>query len=136
MVIQRIQTLYLFVAAVLMAVFCFLPYATGAEPNYLSYNVADTHTLLVLGILDAVLLAIDIFLYKTLKLQIRVATICAVLVALTALMSIVITARIDGASLNIWGGIVVPAIALASTWMALRGMNHDRRLLSSADRLR
>lgn len=136
MVIQRIQTLYLLVAALLMALFCFLPFAVGAELDYLAYRVADAPTLLVLGIVCAALLLLDIFLFKTLRLQMRVARIALVLTLVTAAMSIVVCSRIDGAAVNVWCGIVVPLAALVATWLALRGMAHDHKLLSSADRLR
>lgn len=45
-------------------------------------------------------------------------------------------AGLEGATISIIGGIVMPMLALISSFVALRLMHRDYRLLRSADRLR
>ena len=60
MVIQRIQTLMLLIAAILMAIFCCTGFATvGAAEAARTVLVSDAPVLLTLNILIAVLLAAD-----------------------------------------------------------------------------
>ena len=105
MVIQRIQTVYLLIAVILMAVFAFFPALSfelgGREFVYGALEtgkVGMTHIdplMLMLIILISLLALIDIFLYKNLQRQMTVCfvdiIIClAMLVAMAfRLMSLV-----------------------------------------------
>ena len=85
MVIQRIQSIYLLIAVILMAVFAFFPALTfelgGREFVYGALEtgkVGVTHIdplMLMLVVLISLLAFIDIFLYKNLQRQM---TVCIV----------------------------------------------------------
>lgn len=72
MVIQRIQTLLLLIAAILVGVFCLTPVAVeaaaGAEADAVKHFICEAPVLLIVNILIAVLLVITIFLYRNLQI--------------------------------------------------------------------
>lgn len=140
MQIQRIQTLMLLIAAIMAAVFCFVPFASQplAEGGpATSIFAKDAPALLVLNIVIAVLLFILIFMYKNLRMQIRM-TILSILLICASIVTcgFYVFVGFEGASLTLFGGVALLVLALLFAILALRGMRHDRRLLSSMDRLR
>ena len=58
------------------------------------------------------------------------------IVVLEAAIAAYTCAGLEGATISIIGGIVMPVLALISSFVALRLMHRDYRLLRSADRLR
>ena len=80
MVIQRIQSLFLLLAVVCMAVYTFMPFAVKDE---VSFTACDALPFLIVSIVTMLMLVINIFLYKDLRKQIRVAAINTVLVIAT-----------------------------------------------------
>ena len=133
MVIQRIQTLWLLISAILMAVFSFTPFGTVGETSLCACQVP---AVMVIALVTAVLTLVDIFLFKNLNLQIRVAQMCILLAfatVATALISIYVT--FEG-SANWMGGVTLPILAVVLCFRAVQGMKHDRSLLHSSDRLR
>lgn len=145
MVLQRIQTLYLLIAAIMMAVFTFLPviqltndsgiFLVGAVTTC-GINISSL-ILLALDLLIVVLAVITIFLYKNLKLQIKLAGILILLVV--ALLGTVAVMAImqKGISIAIlqWP-IAFPFLALVMIMLAQKGMKHDKKLLSDSERIR
>ncbi|MDE6654388.1 MAG: DUF4293 domain-containing protein, partial [Muribaculaceae bacterium] len=78
MVIQRIQSLFLLIAGVLMAVVCFavpVAHMEDAEGAITTVHVYDMLPVMILDLLTAVLLLISIFLFKNLKFQIKVTPV-------------------------------------------------------------
>ena len=74
MMIQRWQTVWLFIAAVLVGVFCFLPMAIVSgeplDPNSATFIAPkDLPVFLIVNIVVAVLLLLSIFLYKNTRRQ-------------------------------------------------------------------
>ncbi|MBO5779657.1 MAG: DUF4293 family protein [Muribaculaceae bacterium] len=130
MVIQRWQSLFLLVAAALMAIFAFTPFATieGAPVASTAYPA-----FMALNLLCALLLLINIFLFKNLKFQIKQALLNSFLVLGSICCAAVITFT-TGASLS-WQ-IALPVVALIFSLFARRRMCADKRLLDSADRIR
>lgn len=157
MVIQRWQTVLLFVAAALMACFTFIPIGVITTPDY-TFNltglgfyeagiptdgsspiVIHTWYFFMLSITTIVLLLADIFLYKNLRFQQRVCMV--------ALLFIVADTCVGGL-LGFWafredqGHIfwrttaLCPFIAIFSTVFAYYRMAQDYSLLKAADRLR
>lgn len=123
MVIQRWQTVMLFMAFLFMAGFCFSPEASFSTA-FLIYNIAT-----------AILLFIDIFLYRNLRLQIRWATIVLLLEAVSAGLSFAIAYTQPEMDFCIYGA-PFTVVALVLTWFARRFMIKDRKLLAAADRIR
>lgn len=137
MVIQRIQSLMLLVAIILIAVFCLTPYATVAAGEVTSLFVKDAPVLLVLNITVAVLLVITIFMYKNLKMQMRMTILSMILICVSIVTSLFyINKAYDNATPILLGGVGLLVISLIFGLLAYRGMRHDHNLLRSADRLR
>ncbi|MGM9859316.1 MAG: DUF4293 family protein [Muribaculaceae bacterium] len=133
MVIQRIQTLWLLISAILLAVFAFTTFGTAGDASLCACQVP---AVMVIALATAALTLVDIFLFKNLNLQIRVAQMCILLVVATvatALISIYVT--FEG-SANWVGGVTLPILAGVLCFLAVKGMKHDRSLLHSSDRLR
>jgi hypothetical protein len=137
MVIQRLQSLLLLIATILMGITCFLPLATvGDCCNSANICLTSAPVLLALNIATAVLLFITIFLFKNLRQQMMVAKVDAVLI-IASIISTVLTQHFMAptACLN-YIAIMLSVIALICTLLAHRYMGKDKKLLSSYDRLR
>lgn len=135
MVIQRWQSVLLLISAIFVALAGILPYAVTA--NGVEVCAVQTPVLLCVDILVALLLLIDIFLYRNLRYQMKVTRLAlGLIVVLEAAIAAYTCAGLEGATISIIGGIVMPMLALISSFVALRLMHRDYRLLRSADRLR
>ena len=135
MVIQRWQSVLLLISAILVALAGILPYAVTAEGA--DVCAVQTPVLLCVDILVALLLLIDIFLYRNLRHQMKVTRLAlSLIVVLGATIAAYTCAGFEAATISIIGGIVMPVLALVSTYAALRLMRLDYRLLRSAVRLR
>lgn len=135
MVIQRWQSVLLLISAIFVALAGLLPYATTAEGA--DVCAVQTPVLLCVDVLVALLLLIDIFLYRNLRYQMKVTRLAlGLIVVLGATIAAYTCAGIEDAAIAVTGGIVMPILALISAFAALRLMRRDYRLLRSADRLR
>lgn len=138
MVIQRWQTLFLLVSVILMACMNFLPVVNITSAN-ISEPVGLTQfpILIVLTVTTAVMLFIDMFLYKNLRLQIRTVLVCLFLMIATAITGACAATRLDGCVTVAWTGApLLLGCAFLLALGALRFMRADQRLLQSVDRLR
>ena len=135
MVIQRWQSVLLLISAIFVALAGILPYAVTAEGA--DVCAVQTPVLLCVDILLALLLLIDIFLFRNLRYQMKVTRLAlGLIVVLGATIAAYTCAALEDAAIAVTGGIVMPVLALVSTYAALRLMRRDYRLLRSADRLR
>lgn len=136
MVIQRWQSLLLFIAVVLTAIFCFTPFAI-IEPENANIYPVDAPGLLVISITSAVLMLVCIFLFKNLKLQMRVAAICILLLVATIAVDLIFTFTAFAGADIVWtGGLLLLFVALICAIMARRFMKKDYNTLRSYDRMR
>lgn len=150
MVIQRIQTVFLLIAVILMAVFAFFPALTfefgGKEFVYGALEagkVGNTHPntlMLTLVVLIALLAIIDIFLFKNLQRQM---TVCFmdVIIGLAMLVAIVIEAfvikgRIGFENVVPHWALALPVLSIIFLMLAHKSMSKDKKKLLDADRLR
>ena len=125
MVIQRIQTLYLIIAAILMAVFAFF--------TALSFEMP-----LLVGIITF-LAIVDIFLYKNLQRQMTVCFVDIIIgLALLAAMcyQAFILSREPGADLSWHWYFLLPILGVIFLMMAHKAMSNDKKKLRDSDRLR
>lgn len=140
MQIQRIQTLMLLIAAILVGIFCFCPFATlpaTETAEAASVYTHDAPVLLTLNILIAVLLVIVIFMYKNLRMQMRMTVLSMLLICASIVTSaFIMFAGLEGATPILFGGVLLLVLALVFAILAYRGMSHDNKLLRSMDRLR
>lgn len=139
MVIQRKQSLFLLLAAIMMGVFCFMPIASFmvGEMTVLIEPI-NNPVYLVVNILITLLLFIDIFLFKNFKLQKRVATISIVLIVLSCVMGVMLGSNnFENFNVNwYYSSTILPLCSLILTNMALRGIKSDEEKIKSYDRIR
>lgn len=151
LMIQRIQTVYLFLAALGLGSQFFLPYAaapagsvTDAAATFSDgvFDLKDRTGLLVSTAIAAILAAAAIFLFKNRSLQSRVTSIGSFA---TALLAILLAAQFfflmkeTGAQMNgvrYQAGLAMPAVAAVLLWLANRNIRKDESLVRSMDRLR
>ena len=150
MVINRIQTLFLILAAAVMVVFFFVPFGYEVTTDQLTgasalnpLRAVDIAGLVVPTAVSIGLLVVAIFLFKKLSVQKLITVLAGVAVGVCIISVIYILVagmsdtNPDVALSTTWGGGGIMLIAaLAAIIAAYRGMSHDQRLLSSADRLR
>ena len=155
MVIQRWQSLLLFISAALMACFTFIPFGQVTTPDYtlnlsgLGFHQAGMPTdgtapiyihtwyFFMLSVTTIFLLLLDIFLFKNLRLQMRICLVCLLfIIADSCVAGLLGFCGIEGGS--IWWNTVClcPFIAIFSTIFAYYRMRNDYSLLKSADRMR
>lgn len=133
MVIQRIQSLYLLIATVLLIVIGCRPFAWIAEtPVYLN----QFPVLAILNWLIVILLVIDIFTFKNLRLQKTIAIVSLILMIGLGVVGFIYQQRMLPEALPEWGGgvlLLIPAAILV--FFAYNGMKRDHKKLRNSDRL-
>jgi len=153
--IQRIQTLFLLIASMLLFLGFFTPLAkiTITNPNDIislyPYKMVSmvkgesaTTLFLVNGIMlgvAAILGVINIFNYKKRKLQMLFCVITAILIFVTCNLSfllILTTMSSTNASISYNIISVFPIIALVLVYLAYRAINKDEKLIKSINRIR
>lgn len=140
MQIQRIQTVFLLIAAIFTGIFCFTPFAINevaesAEASHIF--VKDAPAYLILNIVIAALLLIVIFMYKNLRQQMRMTILSMVLICASIVTSgFIIYGGFENATPVIFGGILLLVVALVFALLAYRYMRRDHKLLRSMDRIR
>lgn len=144
MQIQRIQSLYIFLAIVAMAIFLIVPYGNAidmtADPAISEplYTMTEYGVLIPVGAI-IILLLVGLFMFRNLGLQRTVVmitlmlTLATIAVVCFALYKMADAEGID-ASFTVWD-ILLPIAALFEI-LAISGINHDIKLLKSYDRLR
>ena len=150
MVIQRIQSIYLLIAVILVAVFAFFPALTfnfgdkefvyGAlEAGKVGFTHIDP-LMLTLIILIALLAFIDIFLYKNLQRQMTFC-FCTIIIGLAMLIAIVIETFVIKGRVGInnvmpqWY-LLLPVLSIIFLMLAHKAMSRDKKALRDSDRLR
>lgn len=149
MVIQRIQTVYLLIAVILMVVFAFFPALTfelgdktvlyGALESGRAGVMHINPLLLTLVILISLLALIDVFLYKNLQRQMTVCFV-DIIIGIAMLIAICIQAfyvgNRDGWIVSWQWYLILPVLSILFLMMAHKSMSRDKKKLLDADRLR
>ena len=149
MVIQRIQSVYLLIAVILMVVFAFFPALTfelgGRQFVYGALEagkVGVTHIdplMLMLVVLISLLALIDIFLFKNLQRQMTVCFV-DIIIGLAMLVAIGIQAFSvngkDGVTLTWQWYLLLPILSIVFLMLAHKAMSRDKKMLRDSDRLR
>lgn len=143
--IQRIQSIYLFLVVVLMAFVALCPYAVmgGITFDFCSFGLSSTQGGLVKGflfllvVLSVLLPLIAIFLYRKRMVQLRLCTIEFVLLFITQIFIVFsLWNTIGTAGVKYHVTAVFPIISMLLTWLAMRGITKDEVLVRSQDRIR
>ena len=153
--IQRIQTVFLFLAVIALIVFIIIPYwqaagqPEGEAINLLSYALQtgsiDQPTYefglysVVGGVagLALILLIVEIFSYKNRLTQMRIAIGISFLMSLNLVLMTFLIVDLQGEYEGTFGiGIFVFALAMLLNILARRFIQRDEKLVRSVDRLR
>lgn len=150
MVIQRLQNLYFLIVSALMGLFCFCPFmkVTTTDGVFIAHSTAGAKLYdgevvnmiynwptLIVTVLAAVLAVVAIFRYGNLKLQRTIAKV-DIFMVLISLALIIPNMIKDYATTSFTFALALPVVAIAFLWLAIKGINHDIKVLSSADRIR
>lgn len=143
--IQRIQSVWLFVAAFLSGALFILPLyhytPAGAAVEQLM-GARNEYLLLILAALMAVLPLVAIFMFKNrgrqkgltwLSILASAGFIAAMLMKIQNIKNTIPAPTNDNFALP---GPIVPVLAIVCLFMALSGIRKDDKLVKSADRLR
>lgn len=153
--IQRIQTLYLLIAALMVAAMFFVPFAelTGKDGAHYLFNISginvdgnngskslyNTWPVLVLVCSSLILVLLSIFLFKNRITQIRISYISiSLLFGLKALMYYYTwnSNNLPAGGLQSKLYAVLPLIAAIFVFLAIRSIRKDENLVKSIDRIR
>ena len=140
MVIQRWQSVYLLLAIFAMILVFIRPFGTVADQTQetlVERITPDYPVFLIVNILITLLLLIDIFLFRNLKVQRLVAAVCILLILASAATAFLIIKGSGELWEIAWTGAPVGLVcALICTVIARYRMGQDEKLLKSYDRLR
>ena len=105
----------------------------GGPTGYYMY----TWPFFVIALLSAILPLINIFTYRNLKLQKRLCWIEMLFIVTTCGVGAIYGYYVlDGYTVS-WSSVALaPVIAVIADWLAYNRINHDDKLIKSADRLR
>lgn len=149
--IQRIQTIYLFLIVVLGALLCFfspVQFLTPTGTEYIALTTFSKWPLAVLTIAVPLIALVNIFLFKHRLLQARINVVNVVLcLGYYGLLALYIAYIVKGNEpvndavledadwyLNVWAAI--PLVNVVLSLMATRRILKDEALVRAADRLR
>ncbi len=144
--IQRIQTVFLLLAAISFFLLFQFPFAVSdiANPGFLEdkdFDIFDNIVLVVLTALGGLIALIAIFLYKNRPLQIRLSYLIIILGIILVLVAAVLfyneAANImDKVGISDGLGLFMPVLAFIFGFLAARFIRKDEKIVRSADRLR
>ncbi len=144
--IQRIQTVFLLLAAIAFFLLFQFPFAISdiANPGFLAdkdFDIFDNIILIILTVLGGVIALISIFLYKNRPLQIKLSYFIIIIGILLILVAVVLfyneAANIfDKVGIKDGLGLFMPFLAFIFGFLAAKFIRKDEKLIRSADRLR
>ena len=141
MVIQRKQSLFLLIAAILMGIFAFMPSLWDQNEKTILggyYSEGVDMIPFILSCLTALLSFITIFKFKNLRLQ-KILCVVNILFIISTLATICCIALFQKdcdilESITYYN--VLPVLAIIFLLLAHKGITHDQRLLSGSGRIR
>lgn len=145
--IQRIQSIFLFLAAGASFSLFGLPFASVNEAVESSvifkdkvFNVMDHPALIGLFAVAGLLALVSIFLFKNRKLQMRLTIFSLIATLLASIFGVIFFMQnggsVDSAEIADGIGMFLPPLALMSCLLAYRFISKDDKLVKSMDRLR
>lgn len=163
--IQRVQTIYLFLAVILCILLFFMPLASITMPGATGHpedkpviyemdifsivrmdndgvtTIESTYWLVGINVIVLVFSLLVIFLYKNRQLQMRLVRFCFLLVLIFLILAFYYTremqyATLINAPISYKIADVFPILQLLFFHLANKGINKDEELVKSADRIR
>ena len=145
--IQRIQSIFLFLASLATFGLFGLPFAS--TPNAINastifgdtiYNLQDHIALLIIFGLGGLLALVAIFLFKNRKLQLNLGRVALIANIIGLLLAFALfyndSGNLGTVEPNDEAGLYMPFIAVVFLGLALRFIGKDEKLVKSMDRLR
>ena len=151
MVLQRWQTVYLFIAVIALALTLFMPvfevFGIDGTANGISLcsliggvttgTVQLAYVYFILTAVSAVMSLVTIFKFKNLKLQKSLCSVIMLLIIVAYVVIAVCSNLTGGFSAVKWDlASLMPAFALICVFLAKTRITHDYNLIHAADRLR
>lgn len=144
--IQRKQSLWFLVAAIVIGLLFVLPFGLQNSINgeHLTLKASNSMLVMIATCIGIVYNLILIFQYKNRSQQIKLSYLGMVLNLLIAGL-IVFEAQFNGTdkklAIGLLGsqlflGIFLPFLSIIMQWLAIKGIQQDERLVRDADRLR
>ena len=151
--IQRIQTVYLLVVTIILALAMFLPIGQFValdgittsvfKPLGISLGDGSTHStwgLFVLLLLSTLIAFITIFFFRKRMLQVRMTIFNSLLLLgyyiAVAVFVFMLKDELAFSSFQLRWALCLPAIAIILNYLAFRAIYRDELLVKAADRLR
>ena len=140
--IQRIQSIWLLLAAVFAAITFKFPFFSGnrtvdAATNVIEFTPLDATTtiwLSILTVLTGAVAFINIFLFDNRKLQLKLSYLGIFLSVLLLVMYFIEMGKYSTGNITLW--CIFPFAILGFYILAARGIWKDEKLIKSMDRLR
>lgn len=144
--IQRIQTVWLFIAALVNSGLLFFDQyradiVTDGQTIRHSLKVTDHYPSLLIALVITILPLVIIFMYKQRSRQRTLAALCIVFnigFVANTLMRVgnYMNQPVAPTNGSYWIGSVLPVISMIFLFLAIRGIGKDEKLVKSLDRLR
>jgi len=151
--IQRLQSIFLFLAAVMMGLLFVGPMSfmsidkalpANSEVEALADGVISTQdhlSILIAVILSIAISLLALFLFKNRPLQIRLGKLSIALIIISVILVIVFSWQDaqqipEDIKMSVDLGYILPVLSIVCLVLALRYIKKDEKLVRSADRLR
>jgi uncharacterized membrane protein YwzB len=149
--IQRKQSIWLLIAAILTFLCFFLPFGINQQSYAGSEVITEINlyaksdiVLTIIASVASLLSLLNIFLYKNRSMQMKLTLLAILLNLGLVVYSFVIASQADKGNKFIIGilgsqlyiGILLPVLSIILLGMAYNGINSDDKLVKSTDRLR
>ena len=144
--IQRIQTIFLFLAAIIFGALFKVPFAISNKPSvqFLSdsvFDVRDHPALIALTVLGALIALVSIFLFRKRKVQLKLGYLIIVLSILLPVVAFLLFTKAAASAdpsvvVNDQAGLFLPIGSLVFAALANHFIKKDDKLVKSMDRLR
>jgi succinate-acetate transporter protein len=134
--IQRIQSVWLLLAAACIALSVKLPFYSGTNAKAPSYELNATENFLLFGttIITGLLAFLNIFFYKKRPLQLRLCVLGILLEALLIFLYYREVSTFTQGTYSLWA--ILHSLVVIFFFLAARAINKDEKLIKDSDRLR
>lgn len=135
--IQRIQSVWLLLAAIAAALTFKLEYFSGINlqhPVLYKITAAENFPILLLTVAVSALALITIFLYKNRTLQLRLCVLGIVLEAVLIFLYYTQVKTYTDGTYSIWA--ILHGLVVLLFFLAARGISRDKKIINDSNRLR
>lgn len=137
--IQRIQTIYLFLSVLAGVAFVFIPFGhvTNNEGHSEVLIIKEVIPIMITVLIASIISFISIFLFKNRKLQSKIVLLSIIVsLVLIGLFIFGITQHVGLENYTFGIGAILPVFILVFNLLALGAIKSDEALVKSMDRLR